>query len=136
MGPKSIQDAHEKERMIHIFNTEQTFVYNPFSLTRLVLNAINYENVPDFWSPTCEKTLVQLENICNYCDQKFPNVKLLAIHEAEHINIELGARVDDSNVWEELREDADVRNKWLESFCEEGNYMFEYFNLWANNSTD
>lgn len=100
---------------MQILTKERTTIYNPFSLTRLALNAINYKNVPDFWSPNCaESTVVDIEKWCNYCFKKFPNVKLLAVHEAEHISIEMGLRIDDSNLWEKSREDADIRNKWLE----------------------
>lgn len=114
MGPKSVQDTFTKSRMLHILKTEQCIIYNPFSLTRLALNAINYKNVPDFWSPPCQECIIEVEQSCSYCLRKFPNTKLLAMHEAEHMSIELGVRIDDENLWDETREDADVRNKWLE----------------------
>lgn len=114
MGPKSIQENYRKERMLQILKTEPTVVYNPFTLSRLALNAINYKNVPDFWSPTCEKTIIETERSCTYCYKKFLNVKLLAMHEAEHMSIEMGVRIDDTNLWDESRDDAEIRNKWLE----------------------
>lgn len=114
LGPKSAQNTYTKEHMLQILKTERIVVYNPFSLTRLVLNAINYKNVPDFWSPTCHETTVNIEKSCSYCLRKFSNIKLLAIHEAEHMSIEMGVRIDDDNPWDTSREDADIRNKWLE----------------------
>lgn len=114
MGPKSVQDSYTKERMLQILKSEQTIVYNPFTLLRLALNAINYKNVPDFWSPTCKQGTIDIERSCNYCLKKFSNIKLLAVHEAEHMSIEMGVRIDDTNPWDETREDADIRNKWLE----------------------
>lgn len=103
-----------REHMVQVLKSERTVIYNPFSLTRLALNAINYKNVPDFWSPTCKESTVEMEKLCNYCHKKFSNVKLLAIHEAEHMSIEMGVRIDDSDPWDISREDADIRNKWLE----------------------
>lgn len=114
MGPKSVQDSYAKERMLQLLKYEQTVVYNPFSLMRLALNAINYKNVPDFWSPTCQEDKIDIERSCNYCLKRFPNVKLLAVHEAEHMSIEMGVRIDDGNPWDDSREDAEIRNKWLD----------------------
>lgn len=114
MGPKSVQDSFIKVRMLQILKSERCVIYKPFSLMRLALNAINYNNVPDFWSPTCQEGTIEVVQSCSYCLKKFPNIKLLAMHEAEHMSIQMGVRIDDTNLWDETREDADVRNKWLE----------------------
>lgn len=109
MGPKSVQEYNAKLSIQKATEMENTFVYNPLSLLKLTINKINSENVPDF-VPTCfEKTI--LKNECNYCHEVFTNIKMLAVHEAKHIHIELGHKIDDSDLWDSSREDADVRNK-------------------------
>lgn len=109
MGPKSVQEYNAKLSIQKATEMEDTIIYNPLSLLKLSVNKINSVNVPDFVPVCFEETIVK--NECNYCHEIFANIKMLAVHEAEHIHIELGLKIDDSDLWDTSREDADVRNK-------------------------
>ncbi|XP_044756258.1 uncharacterized protein LOC123314898 [Coccinella septempunctata] len=106
------------------FEEEDEYVYNSISLLKLCLNVINKENIPEYEAE--HQTAELIEPTCNYCGQDFRNRKLLALHEVEHLNVELGEKVDIPSLWHESRDDADIRNKWLTSeddLIEEENYM-------------
>lgn len=112
MGPKSVQEYNERLEIEKATEMEVETVFNPLSLFTITINKINSVNVPDFSAPTCVEST--LTDKCRYCGKEFDNVKKLAVHEAGHINIEMGVRVDDETPWHPEREDAEVRNKWLE----------------------
>lgn len=114
MGPKCVQEYNDKLSIQRATEMEDTIVHNPVSLLKLVLNKINCMNVPDFISVNSEQSI--LKNECNYCHEVFSNIKLLAVHEAKHIHIELGLKIDDPDLWDPTREDADIRNKVLTLF--------------------
>lgn len=109
MGPKSVQEYNAKLSIQKATQMEATVVYNPLSLFKLTINMINSINVPNFVPDCFVKTVVK--NECNYCHNTFGNIKMLAVHESEHIHIELGHKIDDSDLWDCSREDAEVRNK-------------------------
>ncbi|EEZ99574.1 uncharacterized protein LOC103314829 [Tribolium castaneum] len=99
-----------------IYKDETEARYFPLSLMTLALNVVNKRLVPghepyDFYQKVVEPQ-------CTYCNLQFKNSKLLALHEVEHINIELGEKVDNPIPWHESRDDAHVRNKWLNSYDE------------------
>lgn len=95
------------------FEHEDEYIHNPVTLLLLCLNVINKENIPEYEGE--HQTSVLVETSCNYCGMEFKNRKLLALHEVEHLNVELGEKVDIPTLWHESRDDADIRNKWLTS---------------------
>lgn len=88
------------------------------SLLQLALNVINKENVPDYEPYDFIRVVVYPK--CNYCPKTFPNLKLLAIHETVHMDVEMGEKIDNPVPWHHSRENADIRNKWLNYFDENG----------------
>ncbi|XP_044270521.1 uncharacterized protein LOC123015107 [Tribolium madens] len=115
------------QRVKEVYKDETESRYFPLSLMSLALNVINKRIVPDHQPNEFYEKLVEPQ--CTYCNLKFKNSKLLALHEVEHINIELGEKVDNPIPWHESRDDSHVRNKWLSSYdeveCEEdpGDFM-------------
>lgn len=117
MGPKSVQEHNAKLELQRLTEMEEITVFNPLSLLKLSIDSINSLNVPEYQSQWFSESV--LKSVCNYCQESFSNVKLLAVHEAGHMNIEMGVRIDDNSLWDVQRDDANVRNKWLEKFQEE-----------------
>ncbi|KAJ8954074.1 hypothetical protein NQ318_004379 [Aromia moschata] len=97
---------------------EEEYRYQPLSLLQLALNVINKENVPDYEPDDFIKQVVYPK--CNYCSRTFRNLKVLAIHEARHMDVEAGEKIDNPVPWHYSRDDADIRNKWLSYFDENG----------------
>jgi hypothetical protein len=132
LGSKEKVVEGEKEVVVdtqvfkEFFQNEVEHRYYPLSLMNLALNVVN-KNIVSNHEPDefYEKVF---EPQCTYCGQKFQNSKLLALHEVEHINIELGEKVDNPIPWHESRDDAHIRNKWLNSYdeveCEDDNGDF------------
>lgn len=111
------------EILKEVFKSQVECRYYPLSLMSLALNVINKENIPDY-EPD-DFYVKTFEPQCRYCRQTFKNSQLLALHEIDHINIELGEKVDNPVPWHESRDDADVRNKWLIKYDEEIVEMYE-----------
>ncbi|XP_074032895.1 uncharacterized protein isoform X2 [Leptinotarsa decemlineata] len=115
--PSDINGDREED-LENMFADEEEFRYQPLSLLQLTLNVINKTNVPGY-EPD-EFTLETIWPNCNYCGVQYPNLKVLAIHEASHIDIEMGEKIDNPIPWHSSREYAEVRNKWLNYFDENG----------------
>ncbi|RZC35293.1 uncharacterized protein BDFB_004101 [Asbolus verrucosus] len=117
-GEKDIQDVQVLKTL---FRDEVEYRYFPLSLMTLALNVVNKKIVPGHEPDEFYEKVVEPQ--CTYCREKFKNSKLLALHEVDHINIELGEKVDNPIPWHESRDDAHIRNKWLNSYdeveCEE-----------------
>lgn len=94
------------------------FRFQPLSLLKIVLNFINKENIPDYDPAECASEVIY--PVCNHCGTQFQNYKLLAIHEVQHMDVEIDEKIDNPIPWSEDREDATVRNKWLTYFDENG----------------
>ncbi|KAG5887935.1 hypothetical protein JTB14_003030 [Gonioctena quinquepunctata] len=122
--PEDINGDREEEEdplgctLENMFVDEQEYRYEPLSLLQLALNVINKLNIPDY-----EPEEFFIETIwpkCSYCGLQFQNLKILAIHEASHIDVEMGEKIDNPVPWHRSREFAEVRNKWLNYFDENG----------------
>lgn len=117
-GPKSRMKALQRIRR------KQIVFYEPLSLTLCILNSINKENVPDFYSENSNRIvqeLDELEVVCFYCDRTFSDMNSLAIHEGKHLQIKLHDKVDFPAYWNPSRENAYIRNKWLKDELESEN---------------
>lgn len=87
-------------------------------MLELCLNVINKINLPDYEPDEFIREIIYPK--CNYCDEQFQNAKLLAIHEVKHIDCEVGEKIDNPIPWDSSRDDAGIRNKWLNYFDENG----------------
>ncbi|KAL1516654.1 hypothetical protein ABEB36_000537 [Hypothenemus hampei] len=110
-----------KSKCEELFKEEPTFTYEPLSLLQATLNCINTQNVPEYEALPYNKVSTACR--CKICDQDFQNIKLLALHETDHINVEMDKRIDNPKPWPDDHPHAEVRNKWLtlfdETVCEE-----------------
>nr|CAH7747198.1 unnamed protein product [Callosobruchus chinensis] len=101
-----------------MFIQDREFRFHPLSLLSLALNVINKRIDPEY-EPE-EYLIEQVSPKCKYCGKPFLNLKLLALHEQQHIDVEVGEKIDNPVPWDDSREDAEVRNKWLNHFDENG----------------
>ncbi|XP_018564119.1 uncharacterized protein LOC108905633 isoform X2 [Anoplophora glabripennis] len=111
-------DINGETNLEDLYADEDEYRYQPLSLLQLALNVINKENVPDYEPFDFTKELVYPK--CNYCAATFQNLKLLAIHETVHMDVEMGEKIDNPVPWHHSRENAEIRNKWLSYFDENG----------------
>lgn len=102
-----------------LYSIEPEVRYFPLSLFSICIQAINSHNIGDeYWPDRYEKVIVTPPP-CSVCKQTFPNMKLLAMHEAKkHINIEMTEHVDELMEWHESRDYSGVRNKWLKDYIQ------------------
>ncbi|CAH1155264.1 unnamed protein product [Phaedon cochleariae] len=115
------ENGEENEEEVGVENSfadEEEIRYQPLTLLMLALNAINVMNVPDYEPDeyTCETIYPE----CNYCGARFQNYKMLAVHEVGHLDVEMGDKIDNPIPWHSSRDDAEIRNKWLTFFDENG----------------
>nr|CAI5824761.1 unnamed protein product [Callosobruchus analis] len=89
-----------------MFTQDREFRFHPLSLLSLALNVINKRIDPEY-EPE-EYLIEQVNPKCKYCDKPFLNLKLLALHEQQHIDVEVGEKIDDPLPWDESREDAEM----------------------------
>ncbi|CAG9864756.1 unnamed protein product [Phyllotreta striolata] len=119
----SISNLHESkpltdEDFAQLYQHEECHRYQPFSLLQLALNVINVAIVQDYQPDDFLLQTVTPE--CRRCNRKFRNLKVLSIHEKLHMEVEAGEKIDNPLPWHDSRENADVRNKWLNYFDENG----------------
>lgn len=100
------------------FNTVHKSSYEPLSLMEAVLNFINKQNMPDFEAQPYKKQSTKCQ--CKICGEEFQNVKILALHEPHHMEVEFEERIDNPEPWPGNRPYAKIRNKWLTFFDESG----------------
>ncbi|CAH2008390.1 unnamed protein product [Acanthoscelides obtectus] len=89
-----------------LFTQDREFRFHPLSLLNLALNVINKQIDPEY-EPE-EYLIEQVNPKCKYCGKPFLNLKLLAVHEQQHIDVEVGEKIDNPVPWDESREDAEV----------------------------
>lgn len=107
---KNRVDSKKAQDLMDNLKTEIRYIFNPLSLLQLIINAINVKNIPDYSVENYKKDIIN--SVCKRCDEKFQNMKLLAIHEAKHLDVDLGDKIDDPELWDDSKEYADIRNKW------------------------
>ncbi|XP_050501254.1 uncharacterized protein LOC126881193 isoform X2 [Diabrotica virgifera virgifera] len=112
------EEEMDESTLIDKYMEEEEHRYYPMSLLRLALDVINKTNVPDYEPYDFYRETIVPQ--CKHCHQQFRNCKVLSIHEQKHIDIEVGEKIDNPIPWPESREDAEVRNKWLNYFDENG----------------
>lgn len=82
----------------------------------IVLNCINKQNMPDFEAQPYKIQSTKCR--CKTCGEEFQNVKILALHEPEHMEVEFEEKIDNPEPWPGNRPYAKIRNKWLTFFDE------------------
>ncbi|XP_076271977.1 uncharacterized protein LOC143203630 isoform X1 [Rhynchophorus ferrugineus] len=113
--------ALEPEKVIdyvEMFEQEPEYTYEPLSLLRISLNAINAQNVEEYYALPYVKKSAACK--CNTCGEGFKNMKLLALHEFHHMDVDMEEKIDNPLPWPEDHPYANVRNKWLTYFDENG----------------
>lgn len=126
--PKRFKTIGPKSRTKQRIRKKQIISYQPHSLTRCVLNHINTENVPDFYTENYEKVITELDEeevLCFYCDKTFSDIKSLAIHEGNHLQVDLKERVDAPVFWKTSSNNSRVRNKWFKQETDDSEYPEE-----------
>ncbi|KAJ8924959.1 hypothetical protein NQ315_001124 [Exocentrus adspersus] len=112
------EEINGESNLEDLFADEEEYRYQPLSLLQLTLNVINKQNVPDYEPYDFIRDVIY--PTCNYCERTFQNMKLLALHETTHMDVEMGEKIDHPVPWHSSRDDADIRNKWLSYFDENG----------------
>lgn len=103
---------------VEMFEEEPDTTFEPLTLLQIALNSINVQNVPDYEPVTFIEKPTACK--CATCGEGFKNMKLLALHELSHIEVDMEEKIDNPVPWTEEHPFANIRNQWLTFFDENG----------------